>query len=205
MMCPRMYLLRAVVTAAVLALSASCGSIDHQAGPTPTTAKGDSVTATPTAGTVQLSEPVTSGPYPVTKVVDGDTVWVQRDGVKVKLRLIGIDTPETHDPRKPVQCFGAAAAAQAQSMLAGHQVLLETDDSQGLFDKYGRELVYIWVDGRLFNLEMIKAGFAHEYTYDEPYRYQQQFRNAERAAAAAGAGLWASDTCGGDTTQAAGG
>jgi micrococcal nuclease len=130
---------------------------------------------------------------------------VQRDGQTVKLRLIGIDTPETHDPRKPVQCFGEAAAAQARSRLAGHQVRLETDDSQGLLDKYSRELVYVWVDGQLFNLEMIKGGFAHEYTYDAPYRYQQQFKDAERAADAAGVGLWASDTCGGDTTKAAAG
>ena len=90
-------------------------------------------------------------------------------------------------------------------MLAGHQVLLETDDSQGRLDKYGRELVYVWVDGQLFNLEMIKAGFAHEYTYDAPYRYQQQFKEAERAAADAGVGLGASNTCGGDTTRPAGG
>ena len=68
-------------------------------------------------------------------------------------------------------------------------------------DKYGRELVYVWVDGQLFNLEMIKAGFAHEYTYDAPYRCQQQFKEAERAAANSGAGLWASNTCGGDTTR----
>ena len=60
----------------------------------------------------------------------------------------------------------------------------------------------MWVDGQLFNLEMIKAGFAHEYTYDAPYRYQQQFKEAERAAADSGAGLWASNTCGGDTTRA---
>jgi len=80
---------------------------------------------------VQSPALLTSGPYLVTKVVDGDTLWVQRDGQQVKLQLIGIDTPETHDPRKPVQCFGEAAAAHAESMLAGHQVLLETDDSQG--------------------------------------------------------------------------
>ena len=67
--------------------------------------------------------------------------------------------------------------------------------------RFPGELVYVWVDGQLFNLEMIKAGFAHEYTYDAPYRYQQQFKEAERAAADSGAGLWASNTCGGDTTR----
>ena len=71
--------------------------------------------------------------------------------------------------------------------------------------RFPGELVYVWVDGQLFNLEMIKAGFAHEYTYDAPYRYQQQFKEAERAAADSDAGLWASNTCGGDTTRPASG
>jgi micrococcal nuclease len=191
----------AVLTGAVVVLTAGCGAD----GADSTTTGSPLSVATPSAALVGVPGPVTLGPYPVSKVVDGDTLWVQRDGQTVKLRLIGIDTPETHDPRKPVQCFGEAAATQAQSRLTGRQVLLETDESQGLLDKYGRELVYVWVDGELFNLEMIKAGFAHEYTYDAPYRYQQQFQTAQRAAAASGAGLWASDTCGGDTTKAAGG
>ncbi len=123
----------------------------------------------------------------------------------MKLRLIGIDTPETRDPRKPVQCFGEAATTQAQTVLAGRQVLLETDESQGLLDKYGRELVYVWVDGKLFNQEMIEGGFAHECTYSTPYRYQRQFKEAQRIAANAGVGLWATNTYGGDTTPHAGG
>jgi micrococcal nuclease len=191
-----------VVIGAVLVLTGSCG-FTAQTGQITTTSAGSA--AIPLGPSVQSPVLLTSGPYLVTKVVDGDTLWVQRDGQQVKLRLIGIDTPETHDPRKPVQCFGEAAAAHAETMLAGHQVLLETDDSQGRLDKYGRELVYVWVDGQLFNLEMIKAGFAHEYTYDDPYRYQQQFKEAERAAADSDAGLWASNTCGGDTTRPAGG
>ena len=191
-----------VVTGAVLVLTGSCG-FTAPTGQITTTSTGS--VAIPVEPSVQSPVLLTSGPYLVTKVVDGDTIWVQRDGQQVKLRLIGIDTPETHDPRKPVQCFGEAAAAHAESMLAGRQVLLETDDSQGRLDKYGRELVYVWVDGQLFNLEMIKAGFAHEYTYDDPYRYQQQFKEAERAAADSEAGLWASNTCGGDTTRPASG
>ena len=91
----------------------------------------------------------------------------------MKLRLIGIDTPETHDPRKPVQCFGAEASAQATKMLAGRRVLVETDPTQGTQDRYGREPVYVWtIGGQLFNLDMIRLDFAHEYTYDLPYRYR---------------------------------
>ena len=72
-----------------------------------------------------------------------------------------------------------------------------------MLDKYARELVYVWVNGHLFNLEMIQAGFAHQ--YDRPYRYQEHLKEAERVAADAGIGLWSRGTCGGDTTQAAGG
>lgn len=196
----RRYLVSLAVAWAVLGLVISCGFAD----PVPHTAPAPAVIESARVS-VQSSEAVTSGPYPVSKVVDGDTLWVQRDGKDVKLRLIGIDTPETHDPRKPVQCFGEAATTQAQTVLAGRQVLLETDESQGLVDKYGRELVYVWIDGKLFNQQMIEDGFAHEYTYSTPYRYQRQFKEAERVAADAGVGLWATDTCGGDTTQRAAG
>jgi endonuclease YncB( thermonuclease family) len=80
------------------------------------------------------------GPYTVLKVVDGDTIHVSVDGKKLKIRMIGLDTPETVDPRKPVQCFGREASAQAKTLLGGQQVYLETDPSQDTIDKYGRTL-----------------------------------------------------------------
>ena len=67
------------------------------------------------------------GPFPVTKVSDGDTIWVNENGERVKIRMIGLDTPELHDPRKPVQCFAQAASDRAQSVLGGRSVYLETD------------------------------------------------------------------------------
>lgn len=145
-----------------------------------------------------------SGPYPVSKVVDGDTIWVERDGRRVKVRLIGIDTPEVHDPRKPVQCFGQEATAAAESMLAGKQVLLEFDPSQDSVDRYGRDLAYVWIDGQLANLMMIQGGYAHEYTYDTPYRYQTLFRAAQQEAKEAGLGLWSPGSCAGDTSKPTG-
>ena len=117
-----------VVIGVVLVLTGSCG-FTAQTGQITTTSTGS--VARPVGPSVQSPAPLTSGPSLVTKVIDGDTLWVQCDGQQVKLRLIGIDTPETHDPRKPVQCFGEAAAAHAETMLASHQVLLETDDCQG--------------------------------------------------------------------------
>ena len=110
--------------------------------------------------------------------------------------MIGLDTPETVDPRKPVQCFGREASAQAKTLLGGQQVYLETDPSQDTIDKYGRTLAYVWTaSGRLFNLDMIADGYAHEYTYDLPYRYQAEFKAAENDARARERGLWSPGAC----------
>ena len=136
------------------------------------------------------------GPFPVTKVSDGDTIWVNENGKRVKIRMIGLDTPELHDLRKPVQCFAQAASDRAQSVLGGHSVYLETDPSQDTIDKYGRTLAYVWTEsGRLLNLDMITDGYAFEYTYDLPYRYQQDFKTAEGDARTQSRGLWSPDAC----------
>lgn len=140
------------------------------------------------------------GPYPVTKVVDGDTIWIDDSGTRVKTRLIGLDTPETQDPRKGVQCFGVEASEHAKQLLTGQSVYLESDPTQDSTDHYGRALSYVWTtSGELFNLEMIREGYGFEYTYDLPYRYQDQFRAAESDARGNGRGLWAPAACAGDT------
>lgn len=145
-----------------------------------------------------------AGPYRVASVVDGDTMKVRRAGHLVTVRLIGIDTPETRDPRKPVQCFGREASDQAKTLLDGRRVWLEHDVTQGIRDHYGRELAYLWLDTQtLFNEVMIREGFAHEYTYDSPYRYRAVFRQAQADASRRHVGLWADNTCGGDTAQVA--
>jgi micrococcal nuclease len=116
-----------------------------------------------------------------------------------------MDTPETVDPRKPVQCFGREASARAHRLLDGQAVRLEYDATQGRLDKYGRTLAYVRMgDGRLYNEVMIADGYAHEYTYAIPYRYQSQFVAAERAARAGDRGLWSPTTCAGDTSTPTG-
>jgi len=112
-------------------------------------------------------------PATVVRVVDGDTVDVQLEGGAIeRIRLIGIDTPEVVDPRKPVQCFGREASAHAHELLDSQGVTVELDSSQGERDIYGRLLAYVWLpDGRNFGEVMIADGFAHEYTYDQPYAY----------------------------------
>ena len=118
--------------------------------------------------------------YPVAKVVDGDTIDVIIAGTKERIRLLGINTPEVVDPRKPVQCYGKEASQQAHLVLDGKQVSLEADSTQGDSDKYGRLLRYVFLeDGSDFNEYMLSEGFAYEYTYNKPYKYQSEFRQAK--------------------------
>jgi micrococcal nuclease len=132
----------------------------------------------------------------VVRVVDGDTVRVLVDGATedISVRLIGIDTPETVAPGKPVECFGPEATAFAEQQLSGQRVLIELDVSQGETDRFDRTLGYVWTeqDGalRLFNLDAVAEGFAIEYTYDDDYTWQQEFQQAQTEAARDGLGLW---------------
>lgn len=140
--------------------------------------------------------------YSVTSVVDGDTIKISRDGTVVTLRLIGMDTPETVDPRKPVQCFGKEASNKAKELLSDKKVRIEMDPTQGEFDKYDRTLAYVYRDDGLFyNKYMIEQGYAHEYTYNLPYKYQTEFKTAQKSAQSGQLGLWSPTTCNGDTTS----
>jgi micrococcal nuclease len=154
---------------------------------------------------IQAGAQASQSAVSVVRVVDGDTVDVQlEDGVIERIRLIGIDTPEVVDPRKPVQCFGREASARAHELLDGQTVALELDPSQGERDIYGRLLAYVWMpDGRNFGEVIIAGGFAHEYTYDRPYAYLDSFRAAQAWAMVNQAGLWSPSTCAGDTTTPA--
>ncbi|MDO8514257.1 MAG: thermonuclease family protein [bacterium] len=147
--------------------------------------------ASPAASAVSTNAPTAAGTYPVVKVVDGDTLAILMNGKSVTLRLIGLDTPETVDPRKPVQCFGKEASEEAKEVLAGKTVRLEMDPSQGELDKYGRTLAYVFLsDGMSFNKYMISEGYGHEYTYNLPYKYQSEFKAAEKQAREEKKGLW---------------
>lgn len=141
--------------------------------------------------------------YKVETVVDGDTIKVDMDGKPETLRLIGMDTPETVDPRKPVQCFGKEASNKAKEYLQDKSVHLEADNSQGERDKYNRLLRYVFFeDGTSFNKLMIGEGYAHEYTYQSnPYKYQMEYKEAEKSARENQKGLWDVNTCNGNTTQ----
>lgn len=121
----------------------------------------------------------------VTRVIDGDTVEIEGG---VRLRYIGIDTPETVDPRTPVQCFGAEAARRNRELVEGKRVMIEKDVSTR--DKYGRLLGYVYVNGTMVNELLVKEGYARASSYPPDIKYQERFRNAERGAREAGTGLW---------------
>jgi micrococcal nuclease len=133
----------------------------------------------------------------VVKVVDGDTIAVSINGKSETIRIIGIDTPEIVDPRKTVECFGKEASDFANLTLQDNKiVLLESDPTQGDKDKYQRLLRYVWIDDVTdFGKLMINDGFASEYTYNLPYKYQNEYKQAEKNAREANKGLWADDAC----------
>lgn len=122
----------------------------------------------------------------VVRVIDGDTIDVAVPGRTERVRLIGIDTPEVGD------CHAKQATAKLASLILGKRVRLEADRSQGSRDRYGRLLRYVRMvpHGTNVNERLVAGGYAREYTYDDPYRHQAAFKAAERAARAAGKGLW---------------
>jgi micrococcal nuclease len=134
-------------------------------------------------------------PYKVTKVVDGDTFDINVSGQTVKVRMIGVDTPETVDPRKTVQCFGIEASNMTKKLILDKTVTLKNDPTQGISDKFGRLLAYVYRDDGLFvNQYLIENGYAHEYTYSTPYQKQDDFKKYSKVAKENRLGLWG-DIC----------
>jgi endonuclease YncB( thermonuclease family) len=153
----------------------------------------------------------------ITSVTDGDTLRVRAYGARRKryrVRLIGIDTPESVKPGAPVEC-GAEQATDAMVRLAfadgldtdgdglldegvgrGRKVVLVTDPSQDRFDAYGRLLAYVTRSGTDLGARQVRAGWAKVYVFEKRFRRYGRFRDAEDSARAAGRGAWGS--CGGD-------
>jgi micrococcal nuclease len=143
----------------------------------------------------------------VASVVDGDTIKVRARGALTTVRLIGIDTPETRHPSKPVQCFGPAATKAAKRLLRpGQAVRLVTDPTQDTRDRYGRLLAYVYPKGKAgargsVNFTLVAHGAAKVYVYGGvPFRYARTYTAAQGRARTAGVGLWGG-TCRGNTTK----
>lgn len=123
----------------------------------------------------------------VVKVVDGDTIMIEGG---LKIRYIGVNTPETKDPRRGVQCFGKEASAKNQALVEGKIVRLEKDVEER--DKYGRLLRYVWLGDEMVNETLVKEGYAFSSPYPPNIKYHKRFLEAERDARYKGRGLWSS-------------
>ena len=164
--------------------------------------------AAPRGGAALLVSSTTAtsslGVSPVLRVIDGDTIVVLFEGVTTTVRLLGVDTPETVDPHKSMQCFGPEASAEVKQLLDGTSVQLEADPSQGHLDWYGRTLAYVYLpDGTLLDEFLIAQGYGREYTYHSAYKYQARFKAAQENAKREQRGLWSPTTCDGGTTRVA--
>lgn len=132
------------------------------------------------------------GNYRVVKFEDGDTITVSMDGHNETIRFIGIDTPETQDPRKAVQCFGKAASNFTKQLIGDQPVRLEADPLSSNRDRYNRLLRYVYLpDGRLVQAEILGQGYGFAYT-SFPFMKSDEFLNLQRQAREGNKGLWTS-------------
>jgi micrococcal nuclease len=124
----------------------------------------------------------------VVAVIDGDTIDVTWAGRRQRVRLLGVDTPETVDPNRPVGCYGPEAAAFTHRRLEGRTVRLQFDRERR--DRYGRLLAYVDVDGRRFNDELLAGGYARLLVIPPNGRHGRVMLDEELGARSAGRGLW---------------
>lgn len=141
-------------------------------------------------GAIERHQP---GLYSVNHFIDGDTIAVNMNGHSEKVRFIGVDTPETHKPNTPVQCYGPAAAAFTKATIGAQRVRLVSDALSTDRDRYGRLLRYVYLpDGTDVDEELIQTGHGFYYPYF-PFTKAKQFAAVEQTAMTTHRGLWA--TC----------
>lgn len=149
---------------------------------TPT--KTPALTSSPSSTSTQTSQPIRVS-VKVIKVIDGDTIVVE-GGTTV--RYLGINTPETHNPRKGGECFGEEAKNKNKELVEGKIVQLEKDVSET--DKYGRLLRYVYIGNIFINDYLVRQGYAHATSYPPDVAHQGEFREAEQEARENNRGLW---------------
>lgn len=143
------------------------------------------------SGGVQKAEQSQPGLYTITHYVDGDTIAVNMNGSVETVRFIGVDTPETHKPNTPVQCYGPQAAEYTRQRISQFgKVRLQADPLDTNRDRYGRLLRYVYLpDGTLMEAETIKNGYGFAYT-QFPFQKTTEFKTYEDQAKSAKKGLW---------------
>jgi micrococcal nuclease len=178
-----------LIVAAILALVALAACADETPPQDTPVATQTAATTAPTASSPPPSFPDGTTPATVVRVVDGDTIEVEIEGETYKVRYIGIDTPETVDPRRPVGCFGEEASAANKALVEGLIVGLEGDVSDT--DRFGRLLRYVWLDSQeMVNALLVRDGYAQASAYPPDVRYQEFFDGLEAEARSAERGLW---------------
>ena len=135
---------------------------------------------------------ITIAPYEkqlvkVIRVIDGDTIEIEGN---IKVRYIGINTPELKDPRKPVGCFAQASADENRRLVEGKEIFIQKDVSE--VDKYKRLLRYVWVGDTFVNDYLVRQGFAQVSTFPPDVKYVSQFLEAQKEAQENNRGLWKS-------------
>lgn len=173
---------------AVAVLLAGCATEDGGPRSTPTT-DGETPTPSPADPPAPRSGVPEGADRVVERVVDGDTIVV--DGGE-RVRLIGIDTPESTDPRRPVECFGQEAVTFMESLLTPETEVRLVADVEAV-DRYDRTLAYVYrlSDGLFVNLELVEEGYAQVFTVSPNVEHADEFKAAAGRAREAGRGLWA--------------
>ncbi|HEU5187948.1 MAG TPA: thermonuclease family protein, partial [Candidatus Saccharimonadales bacterium] len=138
-----------------------------------------------------LPKGITPGFYKVTAVADGDTITVDMNGTLERIRMIGVDTPETHDPNTPVQCYGPEASDFTKQTLLQKTVRLEADPTNDNRDRYNRLLRYVYLeDGSLYEETLISQGYGFAYL-SFPFQKTDHFATLQAIAQDEKRGLWA--------------
>lgn len=128
--------------------------------------------------------------FRVSRVVDGDTIKLSTGET---VRYIGIDTPETKHPKKPIECFGKEAAEKNSELVLDKRVTLKKDISEK--DKYGRLLRYVYIGNIFVNEYLVKNGFAYASSYPPDISNQDIFVRAQEEAQKNHRGLWGNNPC----------
>jgi micrococcal nuclease len=169
-------MVKRILAVAVVLCASACSSLPTPSPPSTQAKTGE--TPSTAAGEIAI----------VQRVVDGDTFIAVVGARRFRVRLIGVDTPETVKPRTPVQCYGPEASAYAKRLLTGKQIRLVYDVDR--YDRYGRTLAYVYLGTTFVNLALVQQGYAVVETVPPDVAHADQFVAAQRTARAKRLGLW---------------
>jgi len=176
---------KAIITTALTVTVAVAGVLGFQLSTLPTD-NGSNVSLIP------LGQHEFVGPLDVVKVIDGDTIMVTLDGKETKIRLIGVDTPETVKSGTTIQWYGKEASDFTKKTLEGNKIILEFD--KGRTDIYNRTLAYVYLDnGDMLNVILLNRGYGKTEFYSPNTKYKKVFLDIESKAKLAKLGRWSED------------